>query len=99
MKLRWSKEAKADSAAIAKYIARDKPKAAYAWVNRLRERARQATTIPYAGRVVPEFGRNDVREVFLRTYRIIYRIEDGWIVVVKVVDGRKLLDGVDPDVQ
>jgi len=50
------------------------------------------------GRVVPEFGRRDVREVILRTYRIVYRIAADHIVVVKVVDGRKRLEGVDPDV-
>ncbi len=41
------------------------------WNEQLRERARQAAENPLAARVVPELGRDDVREVFLRSYRIV----------------------------
>ena len=98
MKVLWSKEARANLRAIARFIARDKRNAAAAWVRRLEDRAELAGELPFMGRVVPEFGRRDVREVILRTYRIVYRIAADHIVVVKVVDGRKRLDGVDPDV-
>lgn len=30
--------------------------------------------LPYSGRILPEFGREDLREVPVRPYRIIYRI-------------------------
>ena len=98
MKVRWSAESKVNLRAIGRYIARDKPIAGRAWVQKLRQCAHDAADIPWMGRVVPEFCRPDVREVFLRTYRIVYRIAADHIVVVKVVDGRKRLEGVDPDV-
>ena len=72
MKLRRSDHARRDLLAIGRYIARDKPQAARGWIEQLRERARQAAENPFAGRVVPELGRDDVREVFLRSYRIVY---------------------------
>jgi len=33
-------------------------------------------TMPERGRVVPEFRRSELREIILRSYRIIYRINE-----------------------
>lgn len=80
-KARWTAKATADLIAIGDYIAADKPEAARAWVEKLRKRATAAAATPLVGRVVPEFGRADLREVFVRSYRIVYRmIGDGIIV-------------------
>jgi hypothetical protein len=49
------------------------------WFERLRARARCAAQIPWAGWVVPDLGRNDIREVFLRTYRIVYLITESTV--------------------
>jgi toxin ParE1/3/4 len=70
MTLRWTDHARRDLLAIGRYIARDNPIAARQWVERLR--ARQAANMPLAGRVVPELQRDNVREVLLGTYRIVY---------------------------
>ena len=95
MKLRWTERARRDLLDIGDYIARDNRTAARAWVERLRNRARKAAHAPQAGRVVPEFGRDDVREVFLRTYRIVYRIREDAIHVLTVFEGHKLLSPPD----
>jgi toxin ParE1/3/4 len=94
MKLRWSLRAREDLRAVGRYIARDNPKAARAWVARLTAAARTAANLPRAGRIVPEIANPDYREVLLRSYRIVYRIErDGKsIVVLMVFEGHKLLD-------
>jgi toxin ParE1/3/4 len=44
-------------------------------VARLVTRGNAVDSFPLAGRAVPELGRSDIRETFLRTYRIIYRVE------------------------
>jgi len=45
-----------------------------------------------------EYGRSDLREVFLKTYRIIYRTEGRDFVVVTVLEGHQLLPrSLDPD--
>ena len=51
--------------------------------------------MPRAGRIVPELAREDIREVFVRTYRLIYRIEDGGIVMLAALDGRRRFGDVD----
>jgi toxin ParE1/3/4 len=86
-----SAEAERDLEQITDYIARDNPAAAEAWVTKLIAAARAAGTNPRAGRIVPEWRDPDVREVFLRTYRIIYRVESARIVVLTVFEGRRRL--------
>ena len=91
MKLRWSQKAQDDLVEIALYIAQDNPKAARAWVKRLRESARQAAASPLADRYVPERRREHIREVFLRSYRIIYRVQGAEVLILTVLEGHRLL--------
>ena len=95
--LRWTERAANDLIAIGEYIAADNPTAARAWVEKLRQRAVKASKMPRTGRVVPEIARADVREVFQRTYRIVYRVVDRGIVVLTVFQGHRLLGKLDPD--
>jgi plasmid stabilization system protein ParE len=44
---------------------------------------------PQAARIVPEIQRDDVREVFLRSYRIVYGVRDDHIFVFTVFGGGK----------
>lgn len=44
-----------------------------------------------AGRKVPEIDRQDVREVFVRNYRIVYRILESEVHILTVFEGHKLL--------
>jgi len=45
---------------------------------------------PLAGRRVPEIRREDVREVFLRSYRIVYRVMSERIDIVTVFEGHRI---------
>jgi len=99
MTARWSVQANADVREIGRYIARDKPRASRAWINRLERKAIDASRVPMLGRIVPEIGRHDVREVFLRSYRIMYRVEEQRIVVVAIVHGSRRFFEVDPDAE
>jgi plasmid stabilization system protein ParE len=96
--VRWTERALSDLMAIGDYIAESRPAAARLWVERLRQVAVSAAAAPQAGRVVPELARDDVREVFLRSYRIVYRLSDNGIVVLTVFEGHRLFHNVDPDV-
>ena len=88
--LRWTLRAAQDLRSIARYIAQDDPHAARRWVGRLRQRAREAAATPKAGRRVPEINRDDIREVLLRSYRIVYCLTDGGILVLTVFEGHRL---------
>lgn len=89
MIVRWMPQALDDLAAIRRYIARDSPIAARRWVSKLEHRATGAATAPLAGRVVPEVSRADVRKVFLRSYRIVYRVLEHEIHVLTVFEGHR----------
>lgn len=94
-RLRWSKRAETDLEEIYDYIAGDDPVAAARWVEKLLERARKAAMMPFTGRVVPELKREDLREVLVRTYRIVYRITAREVQVITVFEGHRLFP---PDV-
>jgi toxin ParE1/3/4 len=85
----WTDRARADLRAIDDHIAVDDPAAAERWVGKLIAKAEAAARLPMAGRVVPEKGRPDIREVFLRTYRLVYRVREGGILVLTVFEGHR----------
>jgi toxin ParE1/3/4 len=89
-RLRWSHRARRDLLAIGQYIAQDDPAIARRWVSRLRERARAAAVMPMSGRRVPELERDDIREVLVRGYRIVYRVREEEIHVLTVFEGHRL---------
>jgi toxin ParE1/3/4 len=90
MKLFWTETARQDLLAIRRYIAADNPTAAKRWVERLRERARNALPAPLAGRKVPEFSRDDIRELIEGNYRIVYQVLADRLVVLTVFEGHRL---------
>jgi len=97
-RLEWTQRAEADPEEIGDYIAADDPAAAERWMGKLLEKARSAAEAPLAGRMVPEIRMESVREVFLRTYRIVYRVRGERVVVLTVFEGhRRLPAGVDAD--
>jgi len=87
----WSPEAVADVEAIARYIARDSAAYARAVVEKILETARQVCDFPFLGRVVPELAHETIRERFVYSYRLIYRIQTNTITIAAVVHGRRLL--------
>jgi toxin ParE1/3/4 len=91
LRVELSPQALLDLEDIADYIARDNPSAALRWVDRLVARAQRLGAVPRSGRVVPEIGDSDVREVLLRSYRIIYRIEARRVLVLTVIEGHRRL--------
>lgn len=95
MRLWWSRRAQQDLERIGAYIAADNPKAARRWIEQLRTRARKAAATPGTGRRVPEYARDDVREVLHRNYRIIYQQTQGSVLVLMVTEGHRLLPAVD----
>ena len=45
-----------------------------------------------SGRVVPEVGREQIRELLYRNHRVIYRLDPDWISILTVRYARRLLD-------
>jgi toxin ParE1/3/4 len=92
--VRWSTEAIEDLEAIAEYIARDSGFYARAVVTKILGVARNISETPLIGRIVPEIGDEDIRERFIYSYRLIYRIQQGAILIVAVIHGKRLLENI-----
>ena len=67
----WSPTALEDLEAIASYISRDSTSYAGAVVRKIINSTRSLESFPFAGRIVPEFDENSIREVFAYSYRIV----------------------------
>ncbi len=87
----WSALARRELREIGEYIARDKPDAANQWIETLAAVAERAAAMPLAGRQVPEYEREDIRELIKRGYRVIYRVSDDRVEIVTVRDGHRQL--------
>jgi addiction module RelE/StbE family toxin len=70
----WAPRAVADLREIVRYISRDNPDAARHFGGRLVAKAESLATFPERGRVIHKFADPNIREIFLRSYRIAYRI-------------------------
>ncbi|HBB87112.1 MAG TPA: type II toxin-antitoxin system mRNA interferase toxin, RelE/StbE family [Blastocatellia bacterium] len=90
-KVVWSPTAIEDIEAIASYISRDSISYAGTVVRRVINSTRNLENFPFAGRIVPEFGVETIREIFAYSYRIIYRIENETVTVAAVIHGRREL--------
>ena len=74
---------------IAQHIARDRPRAASQWVDEVFAAVTPLGQFPESGRVVPEVGRDAIREIFHGEYRIIYKVEARRVAVLTVRHGRR----------
>ncbi|MBZ4417802.1 type II toxin-antitoxin system RelE/ParE family toxin [Myxococcus sp. RHSTA-1-4] len=87
----WTERALRDLRDIGDFIARDDPRAAGLWVGTLVQAAESVAALPRSGRVVAELGRDDIREVLRRSYRIVYRVRSRTLEVLTVFEGHRLL--------
>ena len=88
----WSPRAIEDVEAIALYIAVDSTAYAAAVVKKILDTTRNLSRFPMAGRVVPEFDDENIREKFVYSYRVIYRIEGETITIAAIIHGKRLLE-------
>jgi toxin ParE1/3/4 len=92
----WSPRALDDVESIASYVSRDSTAHASAVVTKIIRATRTLKRFPLAGRIVPEFEDETLRERFVYSYRIIYRIDGQTVTVAAVIHGKRLLEAVEP---
>jgi len=76
---------------IAEYIALDKPTVAITWAKEIFDSVKRLTDFPKSGRVVPELKRDELREIVMGNYRVIYKIKGDKILVLVVKSYRQKL--------
>ena len=85
-KVIWSDEAIEDLGVIVRRIADDDQPVAAQFGSAILDRTRVLALFPYAGRIVPEEGNEQVREIIHDPYRIIYEVDldPGVVAVLRV---------------
>jgi toxin ParE1/3/4 len=87
----WSRRALRDLEAIAEYIAADSPTYAGIVVKKIVAETRILARFPLSGRKVPEFDDENVRELIVYSYRLIYQLQHDEVVIAAVIHGKRLL--------
>lgn len=65
-----------DLEAIVRYVAAESPQAARKLGQQLIEKTKELGRYPLRGQRVPEFDDENIRQLILRPYRIVYRVEE-----------------------
>ena len=87
----WSLRAAKDLDSIIDYIAADSPTYAGAVLKNIVNQTRMLSRFPQAGRMVPEYDDENMRELIVYNYRIIYRLERDEVLIVAVIHGKQVL--------
>ena len=77
----WAPSALRDVDDIAEFISKDSPEQAALFIERLIEKTDRLASYPLSGRIIPEIGKQNTREIIYGSYRIMYLIErdEAWI--------------------
>jgi len=87
----WSPQALLDVESIRDYISHDSARYAELVVRRLVKAVGRLEEFPRSGRIVPERNREDLREVIVKPYRIVYRLRPDMVEIVTVFRASRLL--------
>jgi len=93
-RLKWSKEATEDLNSIGEYIAKDSLFYARSVVRKVFTTAKKIPDVPQIGRIVPEIGDSNIRERFVYSYRLVYKVDGPEIIIVALIHGKRLLENI-----
>lgn len=87
----WTDHAWDDLEQIADYFAKGSKAYASGFVRQIMSRADSLELFPQAGAMVSEFDREDVRETFVKKYRMIYQVVAAEVRILAIVHGAREL--------
>ena len=94
-KVYWTETAITDLLSIKVYISEDSPDRAEAWILELFNSGESLVDLPTRGRIVPEFNQENLRELLIDNYRLVYRIKKTSIEVITVFEGHRKIKAKD----
>jgi len=89
MRVVWAPIALDRAEEAARFIAADRPAAAAKWIDGLLDAVAKLTAFPDKGRMVPEVGRAEIREILYGSYRVVYRLEEKRLFILTVRHQRR----------
>jgi toxin ParE1/3/4 len=82
----WTEPAVADLEEIGQFISKDNPPAAEKVGSRIIREAENIAAFPRLGRIVPEFGNPQIREIISQSYRVIYKFDEEGDLVISCIN-------------
>ena len=92
MRVAWTEHAVEQLDDAMAFIAVDRPGVALEWLELLLGEAERLADFPDSGRVVPEASREDIREVIVSPYRLVYRRDSDAVFVTMVLHERQHIE-------
>jgi len=90
-KVAWTVPAWEDLEVAADYIARDSEFYAASFVQEVRDAAESLSEFAERGQTVPEFADDSIRELLVKSYRIVYKITDEQVFILAFIHGSRRL--------
>lgn len=94
MKIIWTELALLDAENIKAYIEQDSEIYATRVIEKIIEAIENLNLYPQMGRVVPEFKKHEIREIFVYNYRVIYEVQSHAITVLTIIHSARELGNV-----
>lgn len=89
LKVVWTENAIQDLSIIKKYIAEDSLDRSERWIEELLEAGESLGTLASRGRLVPEFDQENLRELLIGNYRLVYRLSLKLVEILTVFEGHR----------
>ncbi len=87
--VKWSVPARNDLKQIHDYIANDSKYYAQNVIQEIVAKTETLTEFPKIGRIVPEISDQNIRELIVYSYRLIYEISVAGIEILAIIHGRR----------
>lgn len=94
VKLIWTDLAIDDLKSIHDYISLDSRVYARRQVSKIIKRVEQLQLQPQSGRIVPEFSNENIRELIEGNYRLVYKIIEDKIFIVRIHHSARILKSI-----
>jgi len=91
-KIRWSPKAADSFAEICDFISEDSEYYASMFAKKVNEIIKNIPLFPKAGRIVPEYQDENLREKIFQNYRIVYRLKEDSIEIVIICHSTRKLN-------
>ena len=95
LKILWTENAVQDLQAIKDFISQDSPSRATTWLQALFDRGEALRDFPSRGRIVPEFNQENLRELLIENYRLVYRVKSASIEILTIFEGHRQIQKKD----
>ncbi len=93
----WANTAESDLVKILEYIARDSPATALKILRKIKTQVSELYHFPERCRIVPELyehGITQYREMIIKPWRVMYRINGSAVYVLSVLDSRQNVEDI-----